>query len=301
MIAYCSFRSMANSSSVTLGKAEPTQDDIYRYPWKYIGYRGYAQFIASDSDLLVLRPFRDLSARIALRLQDKVSVLEAKLAELDESYSQESVPVNNGTIRDDKSDREVILDEINVALDRYRMYSLYHYGLKTRHVIIIVTDTFLIRQSTIRKFRSAPRRDIKNIKTWHENYDHCAIDKAEQGYLEQDDLICLDQRDQPPLRQLIDNSLRLRTLPIWRINSHISKKGLEQVGYYSDKRMNAFVSILITTIGMVLLIVPIWILEALNNLKAKLGVITIFVFVFLVALSSAMATKPFEALGATAA
>lgn len=73
------------------------------------------------------------------------------------------------------------------------------------------------------------------------------------------------------------------------------------MGYYSDKKLNAFVSGVITAIGTLLLIVPIWILETLENLKVKLGVITIFVFVFLVILSSAIATKPFEALGATAA
>lgn len=101
-----------------------TTDDIHRQPWKYIGYRGYARFISSDSDFLIFRSFRDLSARLALRLQDRVSELEMKLAELDDSHSRkESVPTNNGTLRGKKDDRESVLDEINIALDRYRKYS----------------------------------------------------------------------------------------------------------------------------------------------------------------------------------
>ncbi|KAI0900754.1 hypothetical protein F4806DRAFT_449816 [Annulohypoxylon nitens] len=265
------------------GQGKVSSDDIHRQPWKYIGYRGYARFMSSDSDFLIFRSYRDLSVRLALRLQDRVSELEMKLAELDDSHSRkESMPVNNGTFRDKKDDRELVLDEISTALDRYHK--------------------FLIRQSHIREFPSAPSRDVKNIKRWHQNYNCRAIDEAEQGYLNQDDLICLNQRDSPPLRQLIDNSLRLRTLPIWRDRSRMpGEQGLEYVGYYSDKRLNAFVSGIITAIGTLLLIVPIWILETLESLKAKLGVITIFVFVFLVVLSSAMATKPFEALGATAA
>lgn len=50
-----------------------------------------------------------------------------------------------------------------------------------------------------------------------------------------------------------------------------------------------------------MLITPIWILQALTELKPKLAVITGFIFIFLLVLSLAMVAKPFEALGATAA
>ena len=53
--------------------------------------------------------------------------------------------------------------------------------------------------------------------------------------------------------------------------------------------------------GVVMLISPIWILQALTPQKAKLAVITAFEFVFLLVLSLAMEARPFEALGATAA
>ncbi|KAI0882570.1 uncharacterized protein GGS22DRAFT_169768 [Annulohypoxylon maeteangense] len=277
---------MGNLSStpmnITSGGLGPSKDEIALKPWKYIGYRGYAQFISSDSDLLIFRPFQELSTRIALRLQDKVSALETKLAKLDELHSQrESIDVNNGTFRDETDDRDAVLDDINIALDRYHK--------------------FLIRQSDIKRLPPAQLHDVRNILRWHQHYDRCVIDEAEQDYLNQDDLICLVKRDNPPLRQLIDKSLRLRTLSIWRDKSRAPEQGFEHVSYYSDKKMNAFVSGMITAIGTFMLIVPIWILQALENSKARLAVITIFIFAFLVVLSSAMATKPFEALGATAA
>ncbi|KAI1400398.1 hypothetical protein F4819DRAFT_368578 [Hypoxylon fuscum] len=261
---------------------EPSQDDIHRQPWKYLGYRRYAQFISSDDDLLIFRKFNDLSVRIALRLQDRISVLETRLTDIDISHSKkESNPVHNGTLRNGKDDRETIPNEIEIALSRYYK--------------------FLTRQSDTRLLPLAPKRDIKNIKIWHQNYHNRAIAEEEQSYLDMDDLLCLSRKDKPPLRQLIDNSLMLRTLSIWQDNSHPPIQGSRNVTYFSDRKINAFVSILLTAIGTAMLIIPIWILQSQDNLKYKLAVITVFVFVFLSVLSFAMVAKPFEALGATAA
>jgi NADH:ubiquinone oxidoreductase subunit 3 (subunit A) len=49
------------------------------------------------------------------------------------------------------------------------------------------------------------------------------------------------------------------------------------VSYYSDKRVDFFVSILIVTVGITMLITPIWVLPALQNATMKLVVITVFV------------------------
>ncbi|KAI1418060.1 hypothetical protein F5Y13DRAFT_34754 [Hypoxylon sp. FL1857] len=263
-------------------KEDLSQENIQQKPWKYIGYKGYAQFISSDSDLLIFREFEELNVRIALRLQDKISALEGKLRELDDSYSkEESGDINNGSFRDDMGDREAILNEIEDALNRY--------------------NKFLVHQSRMRQFPRAPIRDVKNIKRWHQNHANWAINEDEHSYLDQDDLVCLKRKDKVPLRQLIDNSLRLRTLSIWRDKSHATPQGSENVSYFSDEKMNVFVSAVITFIGTALLIVPLWILQTIEDSNMKLVVITVFIFVFLSVLSSVLVTKPFEALGATAA
>jgi hypothetical protein len=98
----------------------PLSEEVQRHPWKYVGYRRYTEFIASDNDLLIFRRFGSLNARVALRLQDKVSELEQRLAELDREYSKRSAePINNGTFRDDIEERAVLLDEITCHLGRY--------------------------------------------------------------------------------------------------------------------------------------------------------------------------------------
>ena len=62
-----------------------------------------------------------------------------------------------------------------------------------------------------------------------------------------------------------------------------------------------FMTVLIVGIGTVMLLVPMWILQALDKNNHKLGVITAFVVVFLGLVSYATVAKPFETLAATAA
>jgi hypothetical protein len=99
---------------------QPTEGEILEKPWKYVGYDGYSKFLASDDDFMVFRRFGTLNTRIALVLQDKVSVLEEKLVALDTRYSQKEMDdFHNGTLRDELPDREIVIDDIVVALHKY--------------------------------------------------------------------------------------------------------------------------------------------------------------------------------------
>lgn len=113
-----SFESPATSRQTI--EVEPTEEDIQQKPWKYVGYRGYSEFISSDDDLFILRRFSVLNTRIALSLQDKVSELEKRLSRLDKKYgSKTSADFNNATLRNDLPDRAELLDEIATTLTRY--------------------------------------------------------------------------------------------------------------------------------------------------------------------------------------
>ncbi|KAI0450215.1 hypothetical protein F5B21DRAFT_442376 [Xylaria acuta] len=263
---------------------EPLPEEVQKQPWKYVGYRRYTEFISSDTDLLIFRRFGALNARVGLLLQDKISLLEQKLMGLDKEYSRRDAdPINNGSLRDDMEEREALLNEIAYHLKRY--------------------NEFLIQQSQLREYIRAPSRDVKNLRTWHTNHQNMAIDEEEHRYLEQDqDLIRLRSNDKTPLRNWIDNSLVLRTLSIWKKQSRaVPDYEASNVSYYSNTSMDTFASAMIISIGAFLLVTPIWILQAIENLQTKLAVITTFVLVFLLVLSFAMVSKPFEALGATAA
>jgi len=97
-----------------------TEEEIEEKPWKYIGYDGYASFIASEKDFFILRRFTSLNTRIALALQDQVVVLEEQLKELDYGYSRRSArDLHNGSFRCDREDRKALLEEITHKLSQY--------------------------------------------------------------------------------------------------------------------------------------------------------------------------------------
>ncbi|KAK1671996.1 hypothetical protein BDP55DRAFT_274936 [Colletotrichum godetiae] len=281
---HCLNTQVEHEVSAGVGKRIPTTGDVDKKPWKYIGYKGYTKFIASEDDFFLLRRFDSLNVRVGLALQDEISELEQELEEMDNALSKISaLDFNNGTIRQDVEERTDLIVALSKKLVKY--------------------NEFLIQQRTLRTLSKAPRRDIKNHLHWHENHGNEAIATVEQDYLNhKNDLVALAQKEKTPLRQVIDGSLRLRTLPLWR---HRENEGetydKEDVSHYSDKRMDSFASAVIIAVGVLMLITPIWILQALTDLKAKLAVITAFIFVFLLVLSLAMVAKPFEALGATAA
>ena len=73
------------------------------------------------------------------------------------------------------------------------------------------------------------------------------------------------------------------------------------VTYFSDKKVDRFITIVIVGIGTVMLIAPLWNLQALTTPILKLGTITAFIMLFLTIISYATVAKPFETLAATAA
>lgn len=60
-------------------------------------------------------------------------------------------------------------------------------------------------------------------------------------------------------------------------------------------------SFAITSVGILMLVVPLWILAFVHEQTRRLGVITAFVMAFLALISFATLAKPFESLAATAA
>jgi hypothetical protein len=90
-------------------------------------------------------------------------------------------------------------------------------------------------------------------------------------------------------------------MDLWRRSDTVSDSDVSHVSYSSDKRINHFASGVIIAIGACLLIIPLWILQALDTLKIKLAVITVFIFVFLLILLISMVLKLFEALAANTA
>ena len=82
------------------------------------------KWMASDDDFFVLRRFGELSARILLRLQDRITKLEEDLQRMDNDCLRGGF--NNGTFRYDPiGERQLLLDELTSRLEQYRM--CYHF------------------------------------------------------------------------------------------------------------------------------------------------------------------------------
>ncbi len=113
----------ARDSASTHRVEPPTNVEIAKKPWKYIGYKGYADFVASDNDFFIFRRFTSLNSRVALFLQDQLSLLEEQLEELDQMYSKkEAGDINNGSFRIDNEDRLKVIEKIYERLEKYSKY-----------------------------------------------------------------------------------------------------------------------------------------------------------------------------------
>ena len=72
------------------------------------------------------------------------------------------------------------------------------------------------------------------------------------------------------------------------------------INYSSDEAVDSFIVAPTFIVGLAMLIVPLWILQGLSHRVWKLGVIAIFVVIFLGILSLATLGRPYEILAATA-
>lgn len=115
------------STTSSLAPEEPplTKEEIDVKPWKYIGYRGYVDFIASENDFYIMRRFAALNTRAALALQDEVVLLEERLENLEKRYCRRDAEnEHNGSLRKDREERRDLMREIVEALTKYSSSTL---------------------------------------------------------------------------------------------------------------------------------------------------------------------------------
>lgn len=251
-------------------------------PWKYIGYAGFSQFIVSDHDFFMLRAFSKISARVLLMLQDELAELEAKLTDIDERLSAEAATdVHNGSFREEtSSERKDVLVGIDRKLRAYNELVLQHSELRTRPKV--------------------PKKDQESLKNWFYNHDDEAIHPLEAKFVNHsDDLFAMVARPKTSLRQLLERSQHFRLSKFWQTRAGETHDS--NIHYNSDERIDVFVSIIVTVLGLLMLIAPLWILGSVAPVKERLAIITVFLTVFLCFVTFTTAAKPFESLGAAAA
>jgi hypothetical protein len=181
----------------------------------------------------------------------------------------------------------------------------------TRILLTTRSDKFVLDHSALKERPLAAGHDIRNVENWLRTYDS-AIDSEESSFIKQkDDLTNLVPKARTPLRRALEKVEAFRWSRLFQRvpNSYDSEKG--EIPYYeydpsvtryqSDKRIDAFVTIVVCIIGFAMLIAPLWILLYVESPARQLGIITGFIALFLGLIQSVTVAKPFESLAATAA
>ena len=104
----------------------PTADEIRKKNWKYVGYRGTSQWMASDNDFFIVRRFATLNTRMLLTKQAQIYELNRQLDTLEEHmHSIQSVELydNSTVVKDAFPERGRILNVLWRELKEYSMES----------------------------------------------------------------------------------------------------------------------------------------------------------------------------------
>ncbi|KAF1959968.1 hypothetical protein CC80DRAFT_406147 [Byssothecium circinans] len=262
------------------------QDEIEK-PWKYIGYRGFSAFLSLDEDFLIFGRFGTLNTRVLLHLQDQMSILETELNEIDRKHSQKNaVDIHNESFRQERDPRRTeLLFAIHTLLKQYNKLLIQHSDLCSRG--------------------PALKKDVQSLENWLRNTQNAILDE-EQAYVKHThDLVPLVPKVRTPLRRLLERSSRFRVWRWWMKeppnDPNIIYPYPETLHYTSDKRIDICIGITITALGMVMLILPLWVLAVTHGTMARIGVITGFIASFLALVAFTTVARPFESLAATAA
>ncbi|KAF1850419.1 uncharacterized protein K460DRAFT_327258 [Cucurbitaria berberidis CBS 394.84] len=169
-----------------------------RRPWKYVGYRGFCEFVDSDHDFFLLRRFGNLSVRILLALQDELCELEAQLQVLEDLLSDPAAEdIHNGSFREETSEaRLALIREIDRKLRSF--------------------NELVLQYSELRARPRVARKDINSVSNWFHNHKN-AIHPDEAAYINsRHDLFSVVSRNKTPLRRLLEVSPRFRLARLWR-------------------------------------------------------------------------------------
>lgn len=155
--------------------------------------------------------------------------------------------------------------------------------------------------------------DLETVKKWLKNNHPGSIHKPERAYIDQDDdLIPVQPKiRQSKFRSLFRNFLEKSGVfnqwgfmeKLFRRKPHGFYDIEKEDGTYwqNESKIETYASVVISVIGLVMLISPIWILEYVQGTAGRLGIITGFISVFFMTVIFLTTAQVFDALVAAAA
>lgn len=130
-----------------------------------------------------------------------------------------------------------------------------------------------------------------------------AIDPEESLFIHKNDLIPIIHTSKSVIRDFFEAHVFFRVHGLLRQKppEDVELGEMEARKYISNAYVEVVTAVCILIAGMLLLIVPLWILPVLETQNSKLGLITGFVITFLLVMWVATTARHLERLGATAA
>ncbi|KAF2176027.1 hypothetical protein K469DRAFT_743122 [Zopfia rhizophila CBS 207.26] len=233
------------------------------------GYPRFSALVAAHNSFLICRRFSNLRTRLLLLKQDKLSMLEQQLEDID---ANERAPLFLGSSRDDRNEeRSSTISDIDNALADY--------------------DNFVERNRRMLESEVAKPRDIRSLQNWV-NGNGC-LSWEETEYLNH----CNDLRSIVPLEDSatvrfeawVEDSV-VRLLMKLQSRSHPNLSRDPHVFIFPTQHISKVARILIVLLIIVLLSVPIIICHSISSSSARVSVIVLSLVVFL-AILSGLVTK----------
>ena len=159
----------------------------------------------------------------------------------------------------------------------------------------------ICRYTKLKRLQDVPATNLTQLANWNHNHP-TAIHEEEIQFINADDLMVVAKTPKTRLRRLFEQQLVLRTRGLY--GTLAPKRKVEGASnwtvYGDDKRVEILGQLAILSTAVVMLVLPMWVLAAMDGLYKKLGIITAFVSIFTTVLSSGTLARPFEVLAATA-
>ena len=161
---------------------------------------------------------------------------------------------------------------------------------------------FLSAFSEIKARPEAKPHQIQNVKNWFEGNLY-SVEPKETNFIDvEGDLITLVARPRSLLFQGLEKIPLIRRL--FREVPRGDRINDGATDYFSDERIELFGAAGVTTVGLALLLGPMWGLKSVDSSVTKLAIITGFIIVFALLLfcstTNTRQTTSYEAIAATA-
>ncbi|KAK3983803.1 hypothetical protein QBC44DRAFT_338052 [Cladorrhinum sp. PSN332] len=243
------------------------------------GYPRFTALISAHNPYLLCRRFDKVRARLLLLKQDKLSILEERLEQVDR---EETSLLFLGKSRCDRNvERLALLSEIESGLADY--------------------DQFIERTSRILSFDPARQRDVESLQNWVDSTGCLA--REETAYLaHRHKLVSLAPVDDSAMVQLeawIEDKL-IRFWPNFRKSRfyYISKD--PNVYIYSGPQIRHSARALLLLLITLLLLLPVMLCNIVGTTMARIIVIILSTIAFLLILSGLTKSKTIKLILAEA-